>query len=358
MKIGVDLSALNFKYIGGIGIYVKNLLESIDVNEREYFTLFYPIKSEFNRSLQFYKTGTLGLSGRFGTLEWYYLGGILLKKYGLDTFWGPAYIIPRGLDKNVKTIVTIHDSLIFLKSSNREMIIKELWHTLYHQSARHSQKIANKVITISKTSANDLEQIFPGISKKLEIISPSINKNLFKIIPDAYQKFFTKYGISKPFVLIIHMESERKNFRLVIDSFKKQDKGVLCAVGRLSDSKVSYAKSQLGDRFFYLGYVDETDLPIIYSAANVLIAPSRAEGFDIPPLEARACGTNVIASDISVHREVLENEAEYFEIDDANKLSKLIFDSLSTNKIIVPSKIIDKYDWRQSAIKLLKMFSE
>jgi len=358
MKIIVDLSALNFKYIGGIGYYIKNLLESFDDQEKQLIVPLYPVKPKFDHDLKGYKKETLGLNGRIGTIEWYYLGGLFLRKYNPDVFWGPAYIIPRMLNKNVKAIVTIHDNIIFLKNKKHENLIAKIWHGIYHSSARYSERVADKVITVSQSSANDLANIFPDISKKIEVVSPSINKVLFKNIPDAHERFSEKYKINDPFALIIHMESERKNFRLIVDAFKKQDKGILCAAGRLYDEKISYAKSQLENRFKYLGYVDTNDLPMIYSAANVFIGASEAEGFDLPPLEARACGTKVIASDIPIHREVLETEAEYFKIGDVDKLSKLIFDTLSSDKIYVPSKVIDKYDWKKSANKMLKIFSE
>jgi glycosyltransferase involved in cell wall biosynthesis len=48
--------------------------------------------------------------------------------------------------------------------------------------------------------------------------------------------------------------------------------------------------------FLFIGRVPDEDLPALYAAAWVLIYPSHHEGFGLPPLEAMACGTPVIAS--------------------------------------------------------------
>lgn len=51
--------------------------------------------------------------------------------------------------------------------------------------------------------------------------------------------------------------------------------------------------------------VDDNTLRGLYSQADVVVHPSMAEGFSLPPLEALACGARVLASDIPAHREVL-----------------------------------------------------
>ena len=70
------------------------------------------------------------------------------------------------------------------------------------------------------------------------------------------------------------------------------------------------------------------------------------------------CGMWVIASDIPIHHEVLEDEAEYFGVDDVDKLSKLISEALNIEKKFISSKIINKYDWKKSADKMLEILKK
>jgi glycosyltransferase involved in cell wall biosynthesis len=65
----------------------------------------------------------------------------------------------------------------------------------------------------------------------------------------------------------------------------------------------------LRERVHFLGYVPDNDLPYLYAGATVFAYPSLMEGFGFPPLEAMACGTPVIASNLSALRENLEGAA-------------------------------------------------
>jgi glycosyltransferase involved in cell wall biosynthesis len=61
---------------------------------------------------------------------------------------------------------------------------------------------------------------------------------------------------------------------------------------------------ELGDRVHLAGYVEGEDLAALYSLATVFAYPSLWEGFGLPVLEAMACGTPVLTSDISSLPEV------------------------------------------------------
>jgi glycosyltransferase involved in cell wall biosynthesis len=65
----------------------------------------------------------------------------------------------------------------------------------------------------------------------------------------------------------------------------------------------------LADRVHVTGYVDDADLPALYSGARLFVYPSLEEGFGLPPLEAMACGTPVLSSNVSSTAEILEGAA-------------------------------------------------
>ncbi|NLF39443.1 glycosyltransferase family 4 protein, partial [bacterium] len=59
-----------------------------------------------------------------------------------------------------------------------------------------------------------------------------------------------------------------------------------------------------GDRVIMLGYVADEDMPLLYGAAGLFVFPSHYEGFGLPVLEAMACGTPVITTNVSSLPEV------------------------------------------------------
>ncbi len=68
------------------------------------------------------------------------------------------------------------------------------------------------------------------------------------------------------------------------------------------------------------GVVDDDELAAIYTGAHALVFPSADEGFGLPPVEALACGTPVVASDLPALREVLDSRATLISVDDLDGL--------------------------------------
>ncbi|MDW8072507.1 MAG: glycosyltransferase family 1 protein, partial [Anaerolineae bacterium] len=65
----------------------------------------------------------------------------------------------------------------------------------------------------------------------------------------------------------------------------------------------------LDDAVFFPGYISAEDLPLWYNAADLFVYPSLFEGFGLPVLEAMACGTPVICSNVSSLPEVTGDAA-------------------------------------------------
>jgi glycosyltransferase involved in cell wall biosynthesis len=70
------------------------------------------------------------------------------------------------------------------------------------------------------------------------------------------------------------------------------------------------------------GHVPDDDLAAIYSGARALVFPSDDEGFGLPPIEALACGTPVVACDVPALREVLDSRATFVEMGDFEGLMR------------------------------------
>ena len=64
---------------------------------------------------------------------------------------------------------------------------------------------------------------------------------------------------------------------------------------------------KLNAQVVFIDFVDEADMPLLYSGAKVFAFPSLYEGFGLPPLEAMACGTPVVSSRATSLPEVVGN---------------------------------------------------
>jgi glycosyltransferase involved in cell wall biosynthesis len=87
---------------------------------------------------------------------------------------------------------------------------------------------------------------------------------------------------------------------------------------------------------FHIHRVPSGQLRILYNAAEAVVCPSVAEGFDLSGIEAMLCGGAVVASDITVHREVYGDACEYFKpystIDQAKAIENVIHPDRSSRR--------------------------
>lgn len=121
------------------------------------------------------------------------------------------------------------------------------------------------------------------------------------------------------YILFVGTVEPRKNilcllraFRMLPESSRREFKLVLAGAQGWKNEAVRHELETMADRVTYTGYIDDGALVELYRGAAALVCPSFYEGFSFPPVEAMACGTPVLASDIPVHREVCAGAALYF----------------------------------------------
>jgi glycosyltransferase involved in cell wall biosynthesis len=109
--------------------------------------------------------------------------------------------------------------------------------------------------------------------------------------------------------------------------------------------------------------VSDSDLPYLYSSAELFVFPSLYEGFGLPPLEAMACGTPVVASATSSLPEVLGDAARYFDPLDIEAMAKTMADVAKSFSIKHQMKIkglawVKRYSFDAMAKATLKIYQE
>jgi len=188
----------------------------------------------------------------------------------------------------------------------------------YHWQLPRALRRVDAVITVSACSRRDILAHF-GLSPKRIAVIPEGVEPRFRPVPDSPERraALARYGVAPPFLLYLGGINARKNLSRLLEAYarlRERHPRLRLVIGgkrqwQAGEIMATFARLALGDAVCFTGYVEDADLPALYSAAEVFVFPSLYEGFGLPPLEAMACGTPVVTSTVSALPEVVGDAA-------------------------------------------------
>lgn len=229
-----------------------------------------------------------------------------------DVFHSPDFIPP--LRANVASVITIHD-LAFLIYPH--FMTKD--GARYYGQIDRAVRRADRIIAVSESTKHDLIKKLGTSEDKITVIHEAADPLFQPEARDvALRHVQALFEIPEDFILFVSTIEPRKNvpgllraYRRLRDRYKLTPALVLVgAPGWLSDDVYTLV-NELGlkSHCFFLGRVNSHDLHHLYNAARCLVHPAFYEGFGVTPLEAMACGTPVVCSNVSSLPEVVGDAA-------------------------------------------------
>ena len=223
----------------------------------------------------------------------------------LDLLHCPVFVPPLSFDG--KTAMTVFDLTFVLYPETKKWSGRMWWRLL----GRRGIQKANRIIAISASTRNDL--IRWGIDgNKISVVYPCVSPRFKPSTNIAETR--ARYRLPEKYILFVGTLERRKNLPNLIRAFDQAIKRsglkhILILVGQrgwlYQDIFRTVEELGLSNQVFFLNYVPDDDLPMLYSGADLLILPSLYEGFGFPILEAMACGTPVLASNVSSLPEII-----------------------------------------------------
>ena len=198
---------------------------------------------------------------------------------------------------------------------------------------------ADHIITISEYSRNDILD-WSGIDpSRVSVVYLGVSERFKRVTdPGVLADVRQRYGLPGRFILCLGSTEPRKNIRRAIEAFnliKKKIPDVHLVVAGASFRYISPRKMFAGldlEKVHWAGYVEDADLPAVYSMADLLFFPSLYEGFGLPPLEAMACGTPVVTSDSTSIPEISGDAAFLIDPLDPGGMAAALEEVLSSGK--------------------------
>ncbi len=212
-------------------------------------------------------------------------------------------------------IVTVHDISFAVRPEFFTRKDRFLLKTLVPWSLRR----AARIITDVEYTKSDLVRMYDLAPENIEVI-PLAADPRYRPMDRARcrQTMSERHGISGPFVLYVGTFQPRKNVATLIRAYGmfRERTGLPHKLVLTGKPKYMYQsvldalnEARFPDDIVLTGFVAEPDLPIYYNAAAVFAFPSLYEGFGLPVLEAMACGTPVISSNVTSLPEVAGDAA-------------------------------------------------
>ena len=233
-----------------------------------------------------------------------------LDRCGADLFWYPWNVALPAPRRGI-VVATIQDvAPLVLPDPRRRKLLKNLrWRRRYRLTAKR----ATLLIAISQFTRDEVERVLGVPGSKIRV-TPLAADDL--AIPSAERDAdaLTRLGVRAPYVLAVGAADRRKNLGLLARAMPRVAESNPDATLVLAGPRRTTVADPAWQRT--LGFVSDDDLVTLFRCARALIAPSSYEGFGLPPLEAMALGTPVIAARASSLPEVGGDAAVYVDPDD------------------------------------------
>jgi glycosyltransferase involved in cell wall biosynthesis len=236
---------------------------------------------------------------------------------GADLFISSYYTTP----VSTPSVFMAHDMI-------PELIGWDLNHPMWvekHYGIRH----ACAYIAVSENTARDLVKFFPDIPlSSITIAHNGVKATFSPANSDEIHQFKIKYGLSKPYFMLVGAGSGYKNsilfFNAFAQLFSKQGFDILCtgSGGLLEPEFRAYTSGSV----IHMLQLSDEELKVAYSGAVALVYPSKYEGFGLPVLEAMACGCPVITCPNGPIPEVAGKAAIYVNDEDVDGMTNALCD--------------------------------
>jgi glycosyltransferase involved in cell wall biosynthesis len=246
---------------------------------------------------------------------------------------------------------------------------------LYTLLVAIAAKRADMVLTDSQASKWDIVHLLDIPSERVRVIYLAAD-DIYQPVLDNHRltAIRQKYGLPESYLLYLGGFDQRKNVLTLLKAFAllvKDPRAFLGIAGRLPqkgsdffpDPRPIVQELGIEERVVFTGWVPEEDKPALYRGARALVFPSLYEGFGLPPLEALACGTPVIASNRGSLPEIVGDGGLLLEPDDVEGLAaamqKLLNDDTLREDLREKGLAhAAKFSWEKTARETLAVYRE
>ena len=366
MRIAIDARKL---HDFGIGTYIRNVLiglARID-QQTEYIALCRPADADAINELgpNFRAVPETAKPYSVGEQAWIPLSLVRERAHLLHE---PHYVLPPAV--RCRTVVTIHDCIHLMFPQYLPGKLAHVYARLSMWSAVHK---ADRILTVSEASKKDILRFFGVEQQKVAVIYNAIDERfLAPADEERMDQVRQRYQLDYPFLLYVGNIKAHKNIERLIDAFGRVRAGGLDdlrlliigdEISKYPPLRQAVHRHRLDKYVRFLGFQPYDTLAAFYRLARAFVFPSLYEGFGLPPLEAMACGTPVVTSNVSSLPEIAGGAAVLVDPYDTESIAEGIKRAVADETL--RAELIAKglarardFSWGQSVSKIHRIYME
>jgi glycosyltransferase involved in cell wall biosynthesis len=366
MRIAIDARKL---HDFGIGTYIRNVLQGlarID-HDTEYVILCRPQDVDLVTALGPNFRAVPETARPYSLAEQVHVPLALVRERA-HLLHEPHYVLP--VATRCHSVVTIHDCIHLMFP---QYLPGRLAHLYARASMWRAAKHADRIMTVSEASKRDILRFFDVPPEKVTVIYNAIDERFLAPADEERMELVRqRYQLDYPFVLYAGNVKPHKNLERLLDAFARVraaglDDLRLVIIGdelsRYPPLRQAVHRHRLEKYVRFFGFQPYETLAAFYRLARVFAFPSLYEGFGLPPLEAMACGTPVVTSNVSSLPEVAGGAALLVDPHDTESIADGLLRAVTDTEL--RAQLTEKgrararqFSWAQSVEAIRRIYFE
>ena len=364
MRIGMMLRSLDEK--GGIGVYTRYLTEELlNADRRNEYVLYYRNPANQGRFAHLENVAERVLVAPNKALWDQLYVPYACRKDRVDVLLHPKFTVP--FLAHCKTVMVLHGAGWFMPNADEywsswDLRYINLFMPLYCRRA-------TAIISVSEITTEMFNDIFKLPPGKIRTVYFGPGKQ-FKRVEDEHtlRRVKSRYDLPDHFVLTLSKVGGggRKNIEGILSAYEihhGRTAHKLVVGGKDCDTfKTTYnlPDDGYGQDILFPGWIDQEDLPAVYSLADLYLYPSNVEAFPIPLTEAMACGTPIITSNLNGLKEIAGEAALFVDPANPHQIAKAMGRVLTDGQLweTLASKALARselFSWERCARQTLRI---
>ena len=337
MRIGIMLRSIDEK--GGVGVYTRNIVqELLRIDNNNEYILFYANPSNVGFFSHHENAREIWVRGKNKAVWDQVSIPRACRMEKVDILFHPKFTVP--LFAPCKAVMVVHGA---------DWLIPEQAQFYHWWDVKYMQMMlplyfrkSSAVISVSQETTDNFNRILHLPAGKIQTIYFAPARQFKRIAdPAVLHQVRARYQLPNKFILTLTKRkgAGRKNLGQVFNAYacyheRTQTPHKLVIGGKdcqLFREEYAIPKDGYGKDILFPGWIDQMDLPVVFSLSDLYLYPSNLEAFPIPLTEAMACGTPILTSNVNGLKEIAGDAALLVNPNDteliANGMARILSNS-------------------------------